>query len=86
MDIVDEYKASPDGPHSDRLARVLRYFRAAPIEGKLAVCCLGPDRFRLCRARLPRGAAPVLEGPVFGNEKEAVIAIFEDRLARLMAT
>jgi hypothetical protein len=81
--LIDEYRQAPDGPHSDPLARLLRYLRSAPIDGKLAVVCLAPQQFRLCRAAATRGAAPVPEGPVFDSVDEAIEAVFLDRIEEL---
>jgi hypothetical protein len=33
--LIEEHRQVPRGPHSDRLERVLRYFRSQPIAGKL---------------------------------------------------
>jgi hypothetical protein len=36
-ELIAEHRRAPRGPHSDRLSRVLHYFRSRPIPGKLIV-------------------------------------------------
>jgi branched-chain amino acid transport system permease protein len=39
--LIEEHRRTPVGPQSDSLARVLNYFRRAPIVGKYAVWAKG---------------------------------------------
>lgn len=82
-ELLAEYVANPVGPHSDGLAALLRYFRAGPSRGKLAVVCQGPGAYGIARLSGTRGVAPVLENGTYSTVHEAVIAVFVRRVDSL---
>lgn len=82
-ELIEEHQRSPIGPQSDALARVLNYFRRAPMVGKYAVWArsnFGP--YRIVSLSGSRGKRPV---PVEEGEYEALgeayHAIFLRRIA-----
>jgi branched-chain amino acid transport system permease protein len=84
--LVAEHAASPLGPHSDPLQRLLTYFRRAPIEGKYVVLAVERDRrWRIGRiSRADPATAPVgLEEESFESYEAALHAVFLRRLAQL---
>jgi branched-chain amino acid transport system permease protein len=83
-DLVEEHRRAPRGPHSDRLARVLRYFRSQPIPGKLIVIEEIPwERYRIgVLTGTPGRAATPLEG-CYATYAEALHAIFVRRVDEL---
>lgn len=83
--LVEEHRKTPRGPHSDRLARVLRYFRSQPIPGKLIVIEETPwERYRIgVLTGVPGRAATPLDGS-YPTYDEALHAIFLRRVEDLM--
>jgi branched-chain amino acid transport system permease protein len=82
--LVEEHRLAPRGPHSDRLARVLRYFRSRPIPGKEIVLEVQPwreYRIGLLTGEPGRAAEPL--GEAYGSDDEALHAIFLRRVERL---
>lgn len=83
--LIEEHRRAPRGPHSDRLARVLRFFRSQPIPGKLIVIEEIPwERYRIgVLTGVPGRAATPLEG-FYGSYDETLHAIFRRRVDELM--
>lgn len=82
-DVIDEFHCSPQGPHSESLAALLRYFRGESIRGKLAIVCRAAGQYQLCRATGIRGVPPVLDADVFSSPEEAANAVFARRVEEL---
>jgi hypothetical protein len=82
--LVEEHRLAPRGPHSDPLARVLRYFRSQPIQGKLIVIEEIPwERYRIGELTgIPGRAATPLDGS-YATYDEALHAIFLRRVDEL---
>ncbi len=84
--IVEEHRRAPRGPHSERLARVLRFLRSQPIEGKLIVVEEEPwRRYRIgVLTGVPGEPAAILEDR-YATYDECLHAIFVRRIEDLMA-
>ena len=84
-ELVAEHAARPLGPHSDRLARVLTYFRRAPTEGKYVVIDVERDRvWQIGRMSRMDPTAPVaLEPETYDSCEAALHAVFLRRLEEL---
>lgn len=83
--LIAEHAARPLGPHSDALARLLNYFRRAPIPGKYVVITAQPWReYRI--GVLPGGRGQdvtLLDDEVHPTEEAALHAIFLRRVQDL---
>ncbi|HWM11040.1 MAG TPA: N,N-dimethylformamidase beta subunit family domain-containing protein [Solirubrobacteraceae bacterium] len=78
-DLIEEHRTAVGGRHGDRLERVLRYFRAAPIAGKHVIFRLG-DHYRIgVLGREPE----LLVGHAHETEREAQHDVFLLRIASL---
>jgi len=89
--VVEEHRQNPlgeRGPHSDRLRRLLDYFRRAPQAGKYVVVAVEPWReYRIGVLSGARGVAPqVLDEPIFASEAEALHGVFLARIRDLLAS
>jgi branched-chain amino acid transport system permease protein len=82
-EVIEEHRTRPQGPHSDDLARLLRYMRSQPMDGKLAVIRLGRDEYGLCRTSGTRGVEPTLEDDSYATADEAIHAVFVRRVQEL---
>ena len=85
--LLAEHAEDPRGdqsPHSTALQDVLNYLHALPIDGKSFAYAEVPyQRYKLGLLR-GRGNAPTLDDPrVFATEREAVHAVFLQRLVAL---
>lgn len=82
--LIEEHRLAPRGPHSDRLARVLRFFRSQPIPGKLIVIEEIPwQRYRIgVLTGIPGRAATPLDDS-YASYDEALHAIFLRRVDEL---
>jgi branched-chain amino acid transport system permease protein len=83
--LIEEHRQAPRGSHSDRLERVLRYFRSQPIPGKLIVIEEIPwRRYGIgVLTGIPGQAATALDGS-YATYDEALHAIFLRRVDELM--
>lgn len=86
-ELLAEHAEDPRGdrsPHSAALQDILNYLHALPIDGKSFAYAEVPyQRYRLGLLR-GRGNAPSLDDPrVFATEREAVHAVFLQRLVAL---
>jgi len=86
-ELIAEHARSPWGQHSDALERVLNYFRRGSERGKYAVLCTRPHaEWRVIAMSGERGKPPrFLDDRRFSSEREAVHAVFLERLKQLMA-
>jgi hypothetical protein len=79
-DLVAEHRRSPLGQHSEPLQRILNYFGALPIDGKLITEHDGADHWFVSRlVGFPAVRAERMLGP-FDTEGEAMDAVFRQRL------
>jgi hypothetical protein len=85
-ELIAEHRRAPRGPHSDRLSRVLRYFRSRPIPGKLIVIEEIPwRRYRIgVLTGVPGRAATPLDDS-YASYDQALHAIFLRRVEELKA-
>jgi branched-chain amino acid transport system permease protein len=85
-ELIAEHARNPLGQHSDALERLLNYFRRAAPAGKLAVMCTRPFReWRIVEIAGVRGQPPRFhDDRVFHSEREAIHAVFLERLDGLM--
>lgn len=85
-ELIAEHSRNPWGQHSDPLERVLNYFRRSPARGKYAVLCTRPHaEWRIIVMPGERGKAPTfLDDRRFSSEREAVHAVFNERVKELM--
>jgi hypothetical protein len=82
--LIDEHRRAPRGSHSDRLARVLRYFRSQPIAGKLiAIEEIPWRRYRIGVLTGVPGQAATLLDDSYATYDEALHAIFLRRVDEL---
>lgn len=80
-EVIAEHRHDPLGQHSEPLQRLLNYFGALPIDGKLIAEHDGADHWYVSRlAGFPAVRADRILGP-FGTEGEALDAVFRQRLA-----
>lgn len=85
-ELVAEHARNPLGQHSDALERLLNYFRRASPMGKLAVLCTKPfAEWRIVVLAGMRGQPPrFYDDRVFYSEREAIHAVFLERIDELM--
>lgn len=82
--LIEEHRRAPRGLHSDRLTRVLRYFRSRPIPDKEIVLEVQPWReYRIGLLSGVPGQAAVPLDPPYATYDEALHAIFLRRVRRL---
>ena len=84
--LIEEYRASPMGQHSDDLERVLNYFRRAPFEGKYVLFELEANRkYKIMTTTAAEGGLPQdVDGTVYSDKNEALHAVFLKRVDELM--
>lgn len=84
-ELIAEHARDPLGQHSDALERVLNYLRRAPQQGKYGVLSVVPFReYRIVVLSGARGASSrFLDDRVFATEKEALHAVFLERIKEL---
>ena len=86
--LIEEYRASPLGQHSDDLERVLNYFRRAPFEGKYVLFELEANRkYKIVTTTGAGGGLPQdVDGTIYTDKNEALHAVFLKRVDALMAS
>lgn len=84
--LIAEHRGQPRGQHSDTLARVLNYFRRAPLTRKYVVVCIRPHvEWKIAELSGVRGDPPrVIDDRSFASEAEALHAVFLQRVDDLM--
>ena len=82
-ELIEEHRRTPIGPQSDVLARVLNYFRRAPIVGKYAVWATGSfGPYQIIALSGVRGRRPQLvDQRDYETLEQAYHAIFLRRVA-----
>ena len=80
-ELIAEHRRTPLGQHSEPIQRLLNYFGALPIDGKLITEHDGADHWFVSRlVGFPAVAANRILGP-FATEGETMDAVFRQRLA-----
>ena len=84
--LIEEYRTSPMGQHSDDLERVLNYFRRAPFEGKYVLFELEANaKYKIVTTTAAEGGLPQdVDGTVYSDKNEALHAVFLKRVDELM--
>lgn len=80
-DLVREFEANPDGPHSPELTLVINRLRLMPIGERHVLVCTKRGR-EWAMVRMPaRGAAPIeiSDAPRFDDAAQAARAVFRAR-------
>ncbi len=87
-DLLSEHQARPLGQHSDRLERVLNYFRRAPQAHKYVIVCTRSwEEWRIGVLSGERGVPPrLLEDERFDSETAAQHGVFLRRVRELLQT
>ncbi len=88
LDLVEEFRAKPKGPHSDALQKVLHRMRWAGVAGRWVLITLEPNR-RWMLGRLPaQRGKPIENFPnrVFTSVEDAEWEIFRLRWEALTGT
>jgi branched-chain amino acid transport system permease protein len=85
-DLLAEHQARPLGQHSDRLERVLNYFRRGPQARKYVIVCTRAwEEWRIGVLSGQRGVPPtVLDDERFNSEAAALHGVFLRRVRDLM--
>jgi branched-chain amino acid transport system permease protein len=85
-DLLAEHEAKPLGQHSDRLERVLNYFRRAqPAQKYVIVCTRAWEEWRIGVLSGERGVPPqILDDQRFDSEASAEHGVFLRRVRDLM--
>ena len=86
--LIEEYRASPLGQHSDDLERVLNYFRRGPFEGKYVLFELEANRkYKIVTTTAQQGGLPRdVDDTVHTDKNKALHAVFLKRVDALMAS
>ena len=86
-DWIEEYRASPFGPHSPGMLRVLQLLRGGPMAGRPVAVCTVPYREWVIGVLPGRRGEPVqLEAePVFHSLDQVLTAVFERRFTCVLA-
>ena len=82
--IIEEYRASPLGQHSDDLERVLNYFRRTSLAGKYLLFELETGRKYKIMTTSGGGLPEDVDGTVYTDKDEALHAVFLKRVDALM--
>ena len=84
--LIEEYRASPMGQHSDDLERVLNYFRRAPFDGKYVLFELEANaKYKIVTTTAEEGGLPKdVDGTVYTDKNAALHAVFLKRVDALM--
>jgi branched-chain amino acid transport system permease protein len=87
QDLIDEHGRNPRGRHSDALARLLIYFRRAPLTRKyVIICTITHAEWKIAELSAVRGNPPKISDETsFNSEAEAMHAVFLRRVASLMS-
>ena len=88
LDLVEEFRRAPKGPHSDALQKVLHRMRWSGVTGRWVLITLEPNR-RWMLGRLPgKRGAPMETFPnrVFTRVEDAEWEIFRLRWEALTGT
>ena len=86
--LIEEYRTSPLGQHSDDLERVLNYFRRTSLAGKYLLFELEANRnYKIVTtAGSADGLPEDVDGTIYTDKNEALQAVFLKRVDALMAS
>ena len=81
LDLVEEFKANPSGPHSPELCKVIDKLRTMPFPDRhVIVCTKRGKQWILAKVPPERGAkVELLHDQVFNNYYAAVWEVFKRR-------
>ena len=82
--LIEEYRASPLGQHSDDLERVLNHFRRSSLAGKYVLFELETGRKYKIVTTSGGGLPEDVDGTVYADKNEALHAVFLKRVDALM--
>ena len=83
--LIEEYRASPLGQHSDDLERVLNYFRRTSLAGKYVLFELEANRtYKIMTTAGSSGPPEDVDGTIYTDKNEALHAVFLKRVDALM--
>ena len=82
--LIEEYRASPLGQHSDDLERVLNHFRRSSLAGKYVLFELETGRKYKIVTTSGGGLPEDVDGTVYSDKNEALHAVFLKRVDALM--
>jgi branched-chain amino acid transport system permease protein len=87
-DVIEEHRRSPLGQHSERLERLLIYFRQRPLDQRYAVMAAEPFRkYQVVRLSGHRGAAPrVVDEVIHASAHDARHGLFLHCIRDLLET
>lgn len=77
-EVIEEHRRSPLGQHSERLERLLIYFRQRPLDERYAVKAVAPFRaYQVVRLSGHRGMPPrVVDETIYGSADDAWHGLF----------
>ena len=83
--LIEEYRASPLGQHSDDLERVLNHFRRSSLAGKYVLFELEANRtYKIVTTGGTGGLPEDVDGTIYTDKNEALHAVFLKRVDALM--
>jgi branched-chain amino acid transport system permease protein len=87
-EIIEEHKSQPLGQHSDRLERLLLFFRMQPLEGRYAIRVLEPFKaYQIIELSGERNVVPrTISDQVLNSLSDAYHAVFLRRIDDLQRT
>lgn len=87
-EVIEEHRRSPLGQHSERLERLLIYFRQRPLEQRYAVRAIEPfRRYQVVRVSGCREVPPsVVDDAIYTSANEACHGVFLRCIRDLLET
>ncbi|MGY3239738.1 MULTISPECIES: hypothetical protein [unclassified Bradyrhizobium] len=87
-EVIEEHRQSALGQHSERLERLLIYFRQRPLEQRYAVRAIEPfRRYQVVRLSGRRGVPPrLIDGAIYTSANDARHGLFLRCIRDLLET
>jgi hypothetical protein len=87
-EVIEEHRRSPLGQHSERLERLLIYFRQRPLDERYAVRTVEPfGKYQVVRLSGHRGTPPRLVGETtYASANDAWHGLFQRCIRDLLET
>ncbi|WFU39564.1 hypothetical protein QA640_35220 [Bradyrhizobium sp. CB82] len=87
-EVIEEHRRSPLGQHSERLERLLIYFRQRPLDERYAVRAIEPfRRYQVVKLSGRRGVPPrVIDTGIYTSANEARHGLFLRCIRDLLET